>query len=64
MSTATADYVELSPECIVGQQHGYGDLHDMCNQTKDIPLPYGGGLLLQRRCGCTCHRHRRTADAS
>lgn len=50
---------ELSAECEVGQKRGYGDLHDMCNQTKDIPLPYGGGLLLQRRCGCVCHRYRK-----
>lgn len=45
---------ELSAECQVGRQPGYGDLHDTCRQT-DIPLPNGGGLLLQRRCGCTCH---------
>jgi hypothetical protein len=51
----TADDVELSPECTVGQQRGYGEVHDMCTQTKDIPLPHGGGLLLQQRCGCTCH---------
>lgn len=54
--------VDLSAECQVGQQPGYGDLHDMCRDTKDIPLPYGGGLLLQRRCGCTCHLFRRKAD--
>lgn len=56
MSTDTE--AELSAECQVGQQPGYSDLHDTCRQTKDIPLPYGGGLLLQRRCGCVCHRYR------
>ena len=56
--TASAD-VELSPECIVGRQRGYGDLHAKCRQAKDIPLPYGGGLLLQRRCECVCHRYRK-----
>ncbi|MGX9887345.1 hypothetical protein [Streptomyces sp. NPDC002276] len=59
----TADEATLSPECTVGRQPGYGAVHDMCNQTKDIPLPYGRGLLLQRRCTCICHRYR-TADAS
>ncbi|MFJ5306142.1 hypothetical protein [Streptomyces sp. NPDC088350] len=61
--TTTDDDATLSAECIVGQQHGYGTVHDMCRQTKDIPLPYGRGLLLQPRCTCICHRHRK-ADAS
>lgn len=51
---ADAD-VTLSAECIVGQRPGYSDVHDMCQDIRDIPLPYGGGLLLQRRCGCECH---------
>jgi hypothetical protein len=59
----TADDVTLSAECALGQQRGYGNVHDLCNQTRDVPLPHGGGLLLQKRCGCTCHRYRR-ADAS
>ena len=63
MSATTADDVELSPECTVAQQRGYGEVHDMCTQTKDIPLPHGGGLLLQQRCGCACHPYRK-ADAS
>lgn len=46
---------ELSAECEVAKRDGYEDLHDECRQ-KDIPLPYGGGILLQRRCGCGCHR--------
>ncbi|MER7927044.1 hypothetical protein ABTY96_28460 [Streptomyces sp. NPDC096057] len=59
----TADDSTLSAECIVGQKDGYNDLHGACTQTEDIPLPHGGGLLLQRRCGCTCHRYR-AADVS
>ncbi|MFJ9628111.1 hypothetical protein ACIRU8_10505 [Streptomyces sp. NPDC101175] len=55
---ATADDVTLSAECTVGRQPGYGTVHAMCNQTKDIPLPFGGGLLLQKRCGCICHDSR------
>ena len=61
MSATTDDDVTLSAECIVGQQRGYGNVHDMCRQTKDIPLPYGRGLLLQRRCRCICHRFRTDA---
>lgn len=44
-----------SAECTVGQRPEYADLHASCRQTKDVPLPHGGGLLLLRRCGCTCH---------
>lgn len=57
MKTAEAeDDGTLSAECIVGRKRGYGDVHDMCTQTKDIPLPYGGGILLVHRCRCACHR--------
>lgn len=64
MSTATADDdVTLSAECALGRERGYGNVHDMCNQTEDIPLPHGGGLLLQRRCGCICHRYRKAAGS-
>lgn len=52
---ATTDET-LSAECTVAKQPGYEDLHSECRQTKDVPLPHGGGLLLARRCGCTCHR--------
>lgn len=51
-----AEAVELSAECALAvRRPGYKDLHAECTQT-DIPLPYGGGILLQRRCGCGCHR--------
>ncbi|WP_369244297.1 hypothetical protein [Streptomyces sp. R41] len=26
-------------------------------QRKDVPLPHSTGILLQRRCGCTCHAY-------
>jgi hypothetical protein len=44
-----------SAECTVAQRPEYADLHRACHQTEDVPLPHGGGLLLMRRCGCTCH---------
>jgi len=50
------DTDDMSPECAVAQLPRYKDLHQECHQTKDIPLPGGGGILLQRRCGCLCHR--------
>lgn len=45
----------LSAECSVARQPGYTSLHLECRQTADIPLPSGGGILLVRRCPCTCH---------
>lgn len=56
MSAPAAEDVGLSAECAVGQQPGYEDLHAMCRQTKDVPLPHSNGLLLVARCRCTCHR--------
>ncbi|MFF3329077.1 hypothetical protein ACFYWX_05865 [Streptomyces sp. NPDC002888] len=53
---AAADTRELSPECTLARQRGYEDVHVACRRLRDIPLPYGGGLLLVRRCGCACHR--------
>lgn len=58
------DEMTLSAECTLAKRPGYEDLHDECRQTKDIPLPHGGGLLLQRRCGCLCHWSRRGGDQS
>ncbi|KUM85178.1 MULTISPECIES: hypothetical protein [Streptomyces] len=58
MSAPSVDTSALSAECAVAQQAGYKDLHGECRQTQDVPLPHGGGLLLARRCGCTCHRGR------
>lgn len=54
MSTATE--AELSAECMLAKRRGYGDLHGQCRQTKDVPLPHSYGVLLVRRCRCTCHR--------
>ncbi|WP_158973341.1 hypothetical protein [Streptomyces griseus] len=58
---AAADMRALSPECTLARQPGYEDVHGACRRLTDIPLPYGGGLLLVRRCDCACHRppHRR-----
>ncbi|MEV0477155.1 hypothetical protein [Streptomyces prunicolor] len=44
-----------SAECAVAALDGYQELHHDCRQTKDIPLPHGGGLVLVRRCTCPCH---------
>ena len=58
MSAATEERT-LSAECALGQRRGYGAVHDLCRDVKDIPLPHGGGILLQKRCGCVCHRFRK-----
>ncbi len=55
MIAAAALKPTLSAECKVGARPGYQSLHGDCRQTKDIPLPHGRGILLQRRCACTCH---------
>ncbi|MET9382806.1 hypothetical protein ABZY09_17465 [Streptomyces sp. NPDC002928] len=62
MSAPTVtDDVTLSAECTLAQQPAYKDVHRGCHQTKDVPLPHSNGILLVRRCGCTCHRR---GDAS
>lgn len=55
MRAPEVDTSALSAECAVAAKEGYEDLHDDCRQTSDIPLPHGGGILLQRRCDCFCH---------
>ncbi|CAL9465005.1 hypothetical protein SUDANB105_02704 [Streptomyces sp. enrichment culture] len=45
----------LSPECALAHRPGYEDVHSACRRLTDVPLPFGGGLLLVRRCGCVCH---------
>ncbi|MEU2930579.1 hypothetical protein ABZ636_36960 [Streptomyces sp. NPDC007251] len=52
----TTDTTNLSVECLLGREPGYEDVHGECRQTNDVPLPYGRGILLARRCCCTCHR--------
>ncbi|WP_020121826.1 hypothetical protein [Streptomyces canus] len=55
MSAATEE-VTMSAECTLGQRPDYRDVHGLCRQTKDVPLPYSGGsVLLVRRCRCACH---------
>lgn len=56
MSSSTQEAPTLSVECELAKRPDYKDVHNSCRQTKDIPLPHGSGILLQRRCGCTCHR--------
>jgi hypothetical protein len=52
----TEDATSLSVECLLGREPGYEDVHALCHQSEDVPLPYGRGILLVRRCGCSCHR--------
>jgi hypothetical protein len=54
--STTTETAPLSAECTLGQRPGYRDVHRECRQTKDVPLPHAIGILLVRRCGCTCHR--------
>ncbi|MFF7542665.1 hypothetical protein ACFZCU_03365 [Streptomyces canus] len=59
MSAPTTETASLSPECAVAFRPEYEDLHAECRQTKDIPLPWGIGLLLVHRCTCLCHGYNR-----
>jgi hypothetical protein len=54
-AAAPVDLSTLSPECAVGMRPGYEDLHGECRQTRDIPLPHGGGIILEKRCRCPHH---------
>ncbi|WP_086809782.1 hypothetical protein [Streptomyces reticuliscabiei] len=49
----------LSTECTVGREPGYQNIHAMCRQTEDVPLPHSTGILLVARCTCTCHTEAR-----
>ncbi|WP_416986077.1 hypothetical protein [Streptomyces sp. T028] len=51
----TSVWRELPPECVLARRRGYEDVHAVCRQLRDIPLPHGAGLLLVHRCGCDCH---------
>lgn len=55
MTKSAAEAPALSAECTLAQRDGYEYLHRDCRQTEDIPLPGSSGVLIQRRCGCTCH---------
>jgi hypothetical protein len=46
---------ELSAECALAARSDYGQLHGTCRQAADVPLPHGLGMLLMRRCPCSCH---------
>ncbi len=50
------DQSPASPECTLATRPGYHDLHAHCRQTSSIPLPHAIGILLQSRCGCSCHK--------
>lgn len=56
MNPLNTEAPALSAECELAKQPGYEDVHDLCRQTADIPLPHSRGILLQPRCGCGCHR--------
>lgn len=55
MSTPATEASSRSAECTLAGRPEYSQLHDDCRQTKDIPLPGTSGILLQQRCGCSCH---------
>ncbi|MEU0429966.1 hypothetical protein ABZ235_41690 [Streptomyces canus] len=55
MSAPVTDEITLSTECTLGERPGYDDVHGLCRQNRDIPLPHSNGVLLVRRCECTCH---------
>ncbi|MCX4558115.1 hypothetical protein OHA02_18135 [Streptomyces phaeochromogenes] len=59
MSAPTVDTDTMSAECAVAQRPEYKSLHHYCTQTEDVPLPHSYGILLVRRCTCTCHNRRR-----
>jgi hypothetical protein len=55
VSASVTDTSTMSAECAVAQRPGYEDLHRECRQTQDVSLPGATGVLLVRRCTCTCH---------
>jgi hypothetical protein len=55
--SAAASEPSSSPECALATRPGYQDLHAHCRQTRDLPLPFAFGILLQPRCECACHRY-------
>ncbi|WP_260462377.1 hypothetical protein [Streptomyces sp. TRM72054] len=63
MAAHAAESASLSAECTLARTPGYRGLHRDCRQTQDIPLPHWTGILLQRRCGCSCHAYNRRPGA-
>ncbi|GEC06578.1 hypothetical protein SSP24_42330 [Streptomyces spinoverrucosus] len=57
MTAPATERAPLSAECTLARAPGYSELHRDCRQTQDIPLPHSTGILLQRRCGCSCHAY-------
>ena len=55
MTAPAAEARSLSAECTLAQRPEYEGLHSECRDTKDIPLPGTTRILLQHRCGCSCH---------
>jgi hypothetical protein len=55
----TEKRAEPSDECRLAQEDKeYGELHDLCSLPRSVPLVHGGGILLARKCGCSCHTRR------
>lgn len=59
MTAPATDRPPLSAECTLATRPEYNDVHGLCQQTEDVPLPHGGEILLARRCGCLCHATQR-----
>lgn len=57
MTAPATESAPLSAECTLASNPEYRGLHRDCRQTQDIPLPHSTGILLQRRCGCSCHAY-------
>ncbi|MEV6944070.1 hypothetical protein AB0N07_19110 [Streptomyces sp. NPDC051172] len=61
-SRGTADAGALSVECALAGRAGYEDACGACRRLRDVLLPHSPGLLLERRCGCGCHRRAGESD--
>lgn len=55
MTAPAAEARSLSAECTLAERPEYKGLHGECRRTKDISLPGTTCILLQPRCGCSCH---------
>jgi hypothetical protein len=61
MTATPTDIETLSAECVLAARPDYAGLHVDCRQTKDVPLPGARGIMLVRRCTCSCHTYNRHA---